>query len=379
MQWDDGSIYRSKFQRDEKCGSEHCRVHAPAFFKDEVKKPLIYSFRFPHHGRHASYHHLLDYLPKSCSTVDISSVPGAFWKRPQLNRIWFRVNELRMLRRFFSHRVACVHYLYPENSLFHGTYWSRGKPLLLTWHLPISYIEECPEHIARQKRAALQQAAAVIFLSSSSRDEHATSIDIRNPIIIKHGIDTDYFKFNKPVPRSGPITIVTVGSVLRDHRFWAETVALMLESGIDVRFKVICNKRDISLYKHSLAREYRRVSFLENIDDVQLLSFYAEADIAFLPLIDATANNFLLESMASGVPCVVSDLSATREYAGDTALYVSNNDVPDAARKLSHLAESTIARRDMALAARRKAEDELSWPIIARQHYNLYSRYLPGH
>lgn len=144
---------------------------------------------------------------------------------------------------------------------------------------------------------------------------------------------------------------------------------------MNVNFQVICNKQNIALYKRWLPETCKRVSFLNNLSETQLLFFYAEADIAFLPLIDATANNFLLESMASGVPCVLTDLPATREYAGDTALYVNNRDVADAAKKLSHLAESFIARRDMALAARRRAENELSWPIIARQHCDLYSRF----
>jgi len=281
-----------------------------------------------------------------------------------------------MLRRFLSRRVACVHYLYPENSLFNATYWTRSKPLLLTWHLPISHIEQCPEHIADQKRASLEKAAAVIFLSSKSRDEHLASIDIRNPFVIRHGIDVDHFKFNEPAPRRRSLNIVTVGSVLRDHHFWGEAVASMLKTGIDVTFKVICNENNVALYRGFLPERSERVCFLGNLTDSQLLSFYAEADIAFLPLIDATANNFLLESMASGVPCVATDLPATREYAGDTALYVKNKDVADAVHKLSRLAESLVARREMAIAARYKAESELSWQVIARKHWDLYSRFL---
>lgn len=344
-------------------------------FNHKVKKPLIYSFRFPHHGAQASYHHLVDYLPKSCEIIDFSNAPGAFWNRPRLNRLWFRFNELRVFTRFVSRNVGCVHYLYPENSLCNATKWDHGKPLLLTWHLPISYINGLPEHFARQKRKALQEAAAVVFLSSRSRDEHSAAVEIKNSRVIRHGIDTDYFKFNKTVPRNRPLNIVTVGSVLRDHCFWAETVSLLLKTDMNVNFQVICNKQNIALYKRWLPETCKRVSFLNNLSETQLLFFYAEADIAFLPLIDATANNFLLESMASGVPCVLTDLPATREYAGDTALYVNNRDVADAAKKLSHLAESFIARRDMALAARRRAENELSWPIIARQHCDLYSRF----
>ncbi len=339
-------------------------------------KPLIYSFRFPHHGRHASYHHLVDYLPESHTIVDITGAPGAFWKRPRLNRIWFRINEFRMIPCLLSEKVGCIHYLYPENSLFSATNWSHSKPLLLTWHLPISYIHEIPEHVARKKRAALEKAAAVIFLSSKSRDDHVAEVDIRSPHVIKHGIDTEYFKYNEPTPRSRPLNIVTVGSVLRDHQFWAKTVSLLLKSNAALNFQVICNKHNVDLYRRYLPNGSERISFLGNLSDNQLLSFYTEADIAFLPLLDATANNFLLESMACGVPCVVSDLPAAREYAGDAALYVNNQDVVGAVHKLNSLARSLSDRRHLAFAARRKAENELSWRIIAREHTALYSKYL---
>jgi len=341
-----------------------------------TRRSAIYSFRFPHHGRYASYHHLVDYLRGTHRIIDISGVPGAFWKCPKLNRIWFRINEFRMLPRFLSARVGCVHYLYPENSLFNATHWSQSKPLLLTWHLPISYINEIPEHVARKQRAALTKASAVIFLSSKSRDEHTAEVDIGSPHVIMHGIDTEYFKFNETTPRSRPLNIITVGSVLRDHRLWAETVSVLLRTTSNICFRVICNERNIALYKRWLSDSDERVSFLGNLSDSQLLAFYAEADIAFLPLVDATANNFLLESMASGIPCVVSDVPAAREYAGDAALYVTNKDSADAVQKLSKLAGSISARRELAFSARRKAENELSWPIIARQHSNVYSQFL---
>jgi glycosyltransferase involved in cell wall biosynthesis len=336
-------------------------------------RPAIYSFRFPHHGIHASYHRLVDYLPANCDIIDITSSKAAFWKYPKLNRLWFRLNELRMLSRLRSQAVSCVHYLYPENSLFNAHLWAPNKPLVLTWHLPLTYIYGLPHHVQCWTRAAIESASAVIFLSSESRKKHIADLRMRNSYVIKHGVDTTYFTFNEPTHRNRPLNILTVGSVLRDQRFWAQVVRLMLEQNASVNFQVICSEESRHLYRRWLRDESPRVSFLRNLDDNQLLSLYAEADIAFLPLQDATANNFLLESMSSGLPLVVSDLPATREYAGETAFYVSSKDAEDAARKLTFLAESLQTRRCMAFAARRKAEAELNWPVIAEQLCRIYS------
>jgi glycosyltransferase involved in cell wall biosynthesis len=340
------------------------------------QRAAVYSFRFPHHGVQASYHRLLDYLPSGSDIIDISNVRGAFWNHHRLNRIWFRCNELRLLPRFFSQGIGCVHYLYPENSLFTAPRWNRGKPLVLTWHQPVAYLHGLPAHARIHAQTALQGAAAVIFLSSQSRDEHTASISLRSAHVIKHGIDTDYFTFNEPVPRTRPLNIATVGSYFRDHEFWADTVRQMLKANPNVTFQVICNRQSAQHYKAFLQMDDPRISFLRNLTDGQLLSFYKEADIAFLPLKAATANNFLLESMSSGLPCVVSDLPATREYAGNTALYFRRTDVSDAVQKLTSLTQSLSLRADLAFAARRKAENELSWPIIAGQHCDIYSAFL---
>ncbi len=336
--------------------------------------PVVYSFRFPHHGFYSSYHRLTDYLNPSCTVLRISFLWKIFRTSDRLERLWMMVNEYRLLRYFYATNVASVHYLYPENSLFRGLEWSRSQKLIVTWHQPLSYLECAPPSVRKHACSILKRARAVVFLSSDSLLEHVNHLDIRNASVIKHGVDADFFHFQPAATTTEPLRVITVGNWLRDHRFWAETVGACLAIDPSIRFEVLCNAANVARYAQHLPERETRVRFVGNLDDKQLRAFYHRADIGFLPLLGGTANNALLECMASGVPCVVSDLASTREYAGSTALFISNLDPRAAAEALISLAKSPAFRSRLAASARVRVEQELAWPIIAKQHFDLYSR-----
>ena len=52
------------------------------------------------------------------------------------------------------------------------------------------------------------------------------------------------------------------------------------------------------------------------LTDAELRDLYHSSDIAFIPLTNATANNAVLEAMASGIPLISTDLPAIRGTAG---------------------------------------------------------------
>jgi glycosyltransferase involved in cell wall biosynthesis len=335
--------------------------------------PLLYSFRFAHHGKYSSYHHLVDFLPAGCKPLVIPM--GGWFLRgsPRLTRLWLRANEYRLRASCLLQTPSCVHYLYPENSLFRGLEWSHGPKLVVTWHQPLSYLEGLPPPLREHACSILEKANAVIFLSSDSLMEHINHLGIRNASVIKHGVDADFFHFRPVAATAKPVRVITVGSWLRDHRFWAETVGACLAMDSSIRFEVLCDAGNVARYAQHLPDRERKVRFVGALDDEQLRAFYHRADIGFLPLLGGTANNALLECMASGVPCVVSDLASTREYAGSTALFIRNLDPRSAAEALISLAKSPALRSQLASSARARVEQELAWPIIAKQHFELYS------
>jgi glycosyltransferase involved in cell wall biosynthesis len=289
-----------------------------------------------------------------------------------------RVNEYRLLRFFRASNVTSVHYLYPENTLFRGAQWASQSNLIVTWHQPLSYLDQLPARFREQARSILQKASAVVFLSSEARDQYEATFQLGNSLVIKHGVDTNFFKYREPLHSSSQVNVITVGNWLRDHRYWASTVDILLQKHGNITFQVLCNDDNMQRYKSFLRSDSNRITFCSGMSDLELSSFYHGADIAFLPLIDATANNSLLECMASGVPCIVSDLPSTKEYAANTALYVSRSDIHQAADTLTLLAGAPILRAHLASSARARAEQELDWRVIADRHRELYSMFPTG-
>jgi len=286
-----------------------------------------------------------------------------------------RMNEYRLRRFFRATNVSSVHYFYPENTLFHGAQWASYNNLLVTWHQPLSYLDQLPVRFREQTRTILQKAAAVVFLSSEARDQYEATIQLGNSLVIKHGVDTEFFHYREPSHSRSQVNVITVGNWLRDHRYWASTVDLLLQKHGNIEFKVLCSYDNMQRYKSFLGSKSNRITFYCGMSDFELRSFYHGADIAFLPLVDATANNSLLECMASGVPCVVSDLPSTREYAANTALYVSRADFHQAAEAVTQLAKTPSLRTRLASSARARAEQELDWRVIADRHRELYSKF----
>jgi glycosyltransferase involved in cell wall biosynthesis len=288
-------------------------------------------------------------------------------------RLWLRLNEYRLAPRLLLGANRCFHYLYPENSLFAGLRWRRDHKLVVTWHQPLSYLQELPEVFRAHAQSILKQATAVVFLTDEAQREHVSALGLTNSHYIKHGVDTDFFEYSEGTLSKPYINILTVGNWLRDHRCWAETVGILLRRNPMLRFTVLCNRRNRELFQSHLTERPDQIRFLEGLDDAGLRNLYRDADIAFLPLLAATANNSLLECMASGVPIVVSDLQATREYAKDSAVYFGNRSAVAAAESILDLAGSRSRRVAIARSARVVAERDLSWQVIARRFGELYS------
>jgi glycosyltransferase involved in cell wall biosynthesis len=109
------------------------------------------------------------------------------------------------------------------------------------------------------------------------------------------------------------------------------------------------------------------VELVTELSDEQLLEEYRRAWVVLLPLVDATANNALLESMACGVPVVVSDVGGIRDYAGLEcgALCLPRDAQAHGAATIELLLDSP--RRAAAGQAARTRAEICAWPIVRTQ------------
>lgn len=132
-----------------------------------------------------------------------------------------------------------------------------------------------------------------------------------------------------------------------------------------VHFDIV-SARPTGLENHANVRHHRHVS------DEQLLALYQGADVLLLPVLDATANNALLEGIACGLPVISTSHPAVRTYLpGNEAILVDHNAVEALRAAIFELRDDAGGRALRALASRRRAE-ELAWPRVAPQFDGIY-------
>ena len=91
-----------------------------------------------------------------------------------------------------------------------------------------------------------------------------------------------------------------------------------------------------------------------------------------MPITEATANNAILESMACGLPLVVSDVGAVRDYVCPTSTALTPpSDARAMADRVIDLLENEAERGRMACEARNHVL-AFAWPNIVRQLAAVY-------
>jgi glycosyltransferase involved in cell wall biosynthesis len=183
--------------------------------------------------------------------------------------------------------------------------------------------------------------------------------------VILHGVDTEFFRPPASRPDASSFRSVTVGHWLREWNVLRRIAGALPEMRFDV----------VTSFDTGLGG-LPNVHIHRNIDDDTLAELYRGVDVLLLPLSDATANNALLEGMASGLPVVATDLPAVRAYLPDGGgVLVRNNSVESFVIALRSLRQDISLRRAMGGSARARAE-ELAWPRLVPEYEAVYTKAL---
>ena len=354
-----------------------------ALCPDMMDQPpvTVYGFSFSHHGQYSAFHRLLHYT-RDCRVMDVTLPLQAFLRpawRGRLELRWLRWSEWRLRPVFARRERQRVHYIYPENTLFRGGGWKGQHRLLLTCHQPGNELRS----MVRQDRyrgllQGLREADRVVLLAAHTVDDYREFCDPQRLVVIPHGVDVRFFEPASEKPRR-PL-ILTIGNWLRDYDFWSDVVLRLAHRMPDVEFAAVALPQVIEKTRSLVEPRLRgRVRFAHGLADGQLKALYQQAALLFLPLTDTVANNALLESMASGVPAVVSDLPAAREYAGACGTFFKQGAMEDCLGQLTELLRQPEKRSALAVACRQRAVGQFSWEVIAARYAGLYAEILKEH
>jgi glycosyltransferase involved in cell wall biosynthesis len=282
-----------------------------------------------------------------------------------------KIAEVNAILSSFRHPYSILHITYVENHLGILPKFRRYLPpcLIGTSHQPASWwrLQHSSPEIVSSLDALIVVAKAQVKYFSEFLPNRV--------YFIPHGVDIDFFKpddlsdkGNKNQPRC-----VFSGTWLRDLETLSSVIDKVISFNPGIRFDIILprsKRKNEILYR--IAR-HEQVSWHAGISDEQLRRVYQQATLLLLPLLDCTANNALLESMASGLPIVSNNVGGLLDYTKSTfAELLPVGDVDGLAHAVLDLVDRPTELQARGEASRSFAEVNFSWEKVALQTLSLY-------
>jgi glycosyltransferase involved in cell wall biosynthesis len=274
--------------------------------------------------------------------------------------------ELYQLLKKHKGQKNIVHFLNGERDIRHLGFFKRKFPntkFCATFHKPPEVLKET---ISNPK--ALQKLDGAVAVGANQVDFLKDWLQLGNVVYIPHGVDTEFFV--PDVSKKKKNTLLFVGQHLRDFDTFNSTVPKLAKQIENLQINIVVHPAYINkIIPH------RCINFLSDIKDDQLRSLYQEASLLYLPLLDSTACNSLLEAMACGLPIITTAVGGNADYLNNTL----NVLVPSKSKKLL-LSETKIILNhshleSIGISSRKRAE-YLCWQNIAKEVMGFYNSIL---
>ena len=276
-------------------------------------------------------------------------------------------DECRLARQIQAQREDCVHFMWGEFAAPRHPAWfnRRGAVLVGTFHCSA---RRQPQVLGKYR--SLQAFDRISVMSKTQLPFFAEQgFPADRMDVTLHGVDTDFFSPAVGQRRLAPgvLRLLMVGSTERDHEFAAAVMKAMADEPLVL--DVLTSPVNQAVYAG-----LEHVRMLGNLSDEALRTAYQEHDLLFMPMLDCTANNAVLESMSCGTPVMINRVGGVPEYIAEACNFV----MPD--KQLDQWVDALrdlIVNRDHLSAlqpATRSWAEGFSWPRVAEQFIAFYGR-----
>lgn len=344
--------------------------------------------RFPHMGKFSGYDMLfkkmaskpglfLSTVNRSCGKLKIPILRKIYEKKSHkyAHTIYYDIScfeaEALALMIFRSNYFSCLHYAYLENNL--STKFLSGKKngkIIATAHQPEMWWKN-----NNQDPGIVKGLDHLIVLDKKSKTFFSKYLQPEKIHFIPHGVDTNFFKPGLNILKK-EFSGVFSGHWLRDLTCLKEVIDILIATKPEIKFSLIYpeEKRKNNDLVSRLV-EYSQVKIYSGLSDTELLTVYQNSSLLFLPLLDCTANNAVLEAMSCGLPVISTNVGGLRDYCSDKAgQFFENDDFDGISKAILKLYYDQNLLQTMSVQARKEAVENLDWKVIANQTIEVYKK-----
>jgi len=349
-----------------------------------------------HHDRNAFDVRVVSLLPRDAMADDVESAGIPLWCADLALDPALPWKLAGLASHLFRARPEVVHTWMYHGDVVGGAVAKAVHPeTAVVWHLHHSTLET--DRFKPTTRALASVAAPmsrivpsrIIACAESSRRLHVErGYDAAKMVVIRNGVDTERFRPRASGPRSlvaelgltEPVELIGLAARAhpqKDHATFLAAARILATQRPDAHF-VLCGAGVEPSNPMFDGAPSDRVHLLGERRDLDEL--LPQLDVFGLSSAAGEACSLvLLESMASGVPCVTTDVGDSADLVGSTGRVVPPVD-PEALAKAwaSLLSEPEPERRARGEAARRRAVETFGLPAVARAIEGVYVQVAGG-
>jgi len=255
----------------------------------------------------------------------------------------------------------------------------------------VPYVTTCHGYFKKRSRGLVDTWGAKVIAISDAVRKHLIEdlgVDASRIEVIYNGVDMEKFLLKYPGDaledvrkaigfKKGPV-VGTIGrlSSVKGQRFLIHAMPYIISQVPDAQAVIVgSGEEDIPL--KNLARSLHltdRVSFMRSDPDTaRILSVM---DVFVFPSIKEGLGLALLEAMASGVPCVASDIGGIKDIIGNNerGILVPVGDSEKLAKAVVRLIQDPAARSELALKGRAAVMEKYTIDRMADEILKLYEK-----
>jgi glycosyltransferase involved in cell wall biosynthesis len=240
----------------------------------------------------------------------------------------------------------------------------RHNNVVATYNCP-------PEELSpiMTERKHLRRLSAIILVGKNQIPFFEPYVQSDRLHWVPLGVDTNFFHPNQNRIYNKTKKCLFVGRHLRDLDTLKQVVKRIADDQFDVETIIVTDKESASAFAG-----INRVTIRLSISDLELLNLYQTVDLLLLPLINATAVSTLLESLACGLPAVVTKVGGVPDYVDSScAVLVPPKDPEAMYIAVRKILSDDERRKELARNARQRAL-QFDWSNIAQQMLDIYQK-----